>query len=355
MREPAVDDVGLQDPGFEAGQAGFDLGDHPAVDHALGDQVAATAGSQTPDQAGGFILVAAGCRRYRSRRRASRPECARATAAAAVSALTFKSRPSSCSSSASDGSTGTTPARQRFSIGGTSTVVTSPTRPRSIRPFRPVFQPQLPAVEALVGLVVQARGPAAELVDVPLDVGVDLLGQHPRDDRQRGLVGEPPALHEVRRQPGLLHRHGDRLASAVDDDRAHSHRLHEDHVDQQGAERLGIFHHRPAQLDDRELPVELPDEAHRLDQYVRLADGFLMHGVAPSHSLTGPYLASKLSIFLCERRVVKIALIAGGEPLPQGRARFECGDWRERHAGFRSDLPPREGGAVRSGNERVIK
>ena len=57
MREPAVDDVGLQDPGFEAGQAGFDLGNHPAVDHAPGDQVAATAGRQTPDQAGGFILV----------------------------------------------------------------------------------------------------------------------------------------------------------------------------------------------------------------------------------------------------------------------------------------------------------
>ena len=57
MREPAVDDVGLLDPGFEAGQAGFDLGNHPAVDHAPGDQVVAPFGSQTPDQAGGFILV----------------------------------------------------------------------------------------------------------------------------------------------------------------------------------------------------------------------------------------------------------------------------------------------------------
>ena len=66
------------------------------------------------------------------------------------------------------------------------------------------------------------------------------------------------------------------------DDRPHPDRLHEDDVDQQGAERLGIFHDRTAQLDDRELPVELTDEAHRLDQYVRLADGFLMHSVAPS-------------------------------------------------------------------------
>ena len=51
-----------------------------------------------------------------------------------------------------------------------------------------------------MGLVVQARGPAAELVDVPLDIGVDLLGQNPRDDRQRGLVGKAPALDEVRGQ-----------------------------------------------------------------------------------------------------------------------------------------------------------
>ena len=52
------------------------------------------------------------------------------------------------------------------------------------RPFGPVFQPQLPAEQALVCLVVQARGPAAELIDVPLDVGVDLFGQHARDDRR---------------------------------------------------------------------------------------------------------------------------------------------------------------------------
>ena len=182
-----------------------------------------------------------------------------------------------------------------------------------------------------MGLVVQAGGPAAELIDVPLDIGVDLLGQHPRDDRQRGLVGEAPALYEVRGQPGLFHRHGDRLASAVHDDRPHTDRLHEDHVDQQGAERLGIFHHRPAQLDDRELPVELTDEAHRLDQYVRLADGFLMHSVVPSRPRPAA-LASKLSIFLCECRVVKIALAAEAEPLPQGRARFRqgIGRWTNR-------------------------
>ncbi len=191
-----------------------------------------------------------------------------------------------------------------------------------------------------MGLVVQAGGPAAELVDVPLDVGVDLFGQHPCDDRQRGLVGEAPALDEVRGQPGLFHRHGDRLASAVDDDRPHTHRLHEDHVDQQGAERLGIFHDRAAELDDRELPVELTDEAHRLDQYVRLADGFLMHSVVPSHPLPAA-LATKRSIFLCECRVVKIGLAEGTQPLHEGRACLGCGDRCERNARIRADLPPK--------------
>ena len=99
--------------------------------------------------------------------------------------------------------------------------------------FGPVFQPELPAEKALMGLVVQPRCPAAELVDVPLDVGVDLLGENPRHDRQRRLVGEPPALHEMGRQTGLFHRHGDRLAAAVNDHRAHADGLHEDHVDQQ--------------------------------------------------------------------------------------------------------------------------
>ena len=38
----------LRTPGLEAGQAGLDLGDHPLVDHALGDQLAALVGGQTP-------------------------------------------------------------------------------------------------------------------------------------------------------------------------------------------------------------------------------------------------------------------------------------------------------------------
>ena len=71
---------------------------------------------------------------------------------------------------------------------------------------------------------------------MPLDVGVDLFGQDPRDDCQRGLVGESPALHEMGLEPGLFHGDGDRLAAAVNDHRAHAHRLHEHDVDQERTE-----------------------------------------------------------------------------------------------------------------------
>ena len=48
-------------------------------------------------------------------------------------------------------------------------------------------------------------GPAAVLGDVPDDVGVDLLGEHPRDDLERRLVGVAPALDEPGLEPRLLH------------------------------------------------------------------------------------------------------------------------------------------------------
>ena len=113
-------------------QAGLHLGDHPLVDHASGDQVAAVFGSQTRDQAPGSL---------RSIRMPG--VSVRKTSFSALKrqgdgggggvGVDVKQLPSSSSSSASEGSTGTTPARQRFSIGMVSTSVTSPTRPRSIR------------------------------------------------------------------------------------------------------------------------------------------------------------------------------------------------------------------------------
>ena len=52
----------------------------------------------------------------------------------------------------------------------------------------------------------QPHGPPAVLGDVPDDVGVDLLGEHPRDDLERRVVGVAPALDEPGLEPRLLHR-----------------------------------------------------------------------------------------------------------------------------------------------------
>ncbi len=137
-------------------------------------------------------------------------------------------------------------------------------------------------------LVVQTGRPAAELGDMPLDVGVDLLGQHSGHDLESSGIGVAPALHKPGSQAGLLHRRRDRLAPAMNHHRTHAHRLHENHVDQQGAQHLRIFHDRAAQLDHGEASLELTDEAQCFNQNVGLADGFLVHGAALA-SLTFPH------------------------------------------------------------------
>ncbi len=88
MPEPAVDDVGLLDAGFEAVEAGLDLGDHPLVDHPSGDQVAAVLGGQAGDEAVGVVAVGQDPG-VSVRKTSFSALSAMATAAAAVSAFTL--------------------------------------------------------------------------------------------------------------------------------------------------------------------------------------------------------------------------------------------------------------------------
>ena len=194
MSQPAVDDVRLADAAAQAVEAGLDLGDHALVDDACGDQLAGSrrrrgCGSASP-----------GRRRSRrmpgvSVRKTSFSACRwAATAAAAVSALTFSQPPSA--SIASDGITGTTPAAQKSRIRSASTRVTVPTRPRSTGCAVGARQRQLFAEQVLQRAEVQPDGPAAELADLPHDVGVDLLaaarGRRWRAWRRRCSGGPGP-------------------------------------------------------------------------------------------------------------------------------------------------------------------
>src|SRR5947209_19880728 len=65
VAQPAVDDVRLADAGAQALQAGLDLGDHPLVDHAALDQLAAAARVQAALQRGRLAAVQQDSRRVR--------------------------------------------------------------------------------------------------------------------------------------------------------------------------------------------------------------------------------------------------------------------------------------------------
>ena len=94
-------------------------------------------------------------------------------------------------------------------------------------------------------------------------------------------------------------------------------RLHEDDVDQQGPQRLGVFHHRAAELDDREPAVELADVAQRLDQDIRLADRFLMHVESPSRS--GLLPDDQTAIVSIRADACKVATAGDSSPIPWTR------------------------------------
>ncbi len=172
MAEPAIDDVGLADTGFQADQAGLDLGDHPAVDHALLDQVAALVGSQTPDQAAWFILVEEYARRVGEEDQLVSLErlCDGRGGGVGVDVqepaffLLVLGQRGKYGHDA-----GQAEVLDRRDVDRVDLADATQVDPA----LRPVLQPQLLAVEALVSLVVQPRGPAAELVDVTLDIGVD--------------------------------------------------------------------------------------------------------------------------------------------------------------------------------------
>ena len=62
MRHPPVDDVHLRDPGFQGIESRLDLRDHPRVDRAIGDQVAALFLGEVRQQGRGIMPVAVDAR-----------------------------------------------------------------------------------------------------------------------------------------------------------------------------------------------------------------------------------------------------------------------------------------------------
>ena len=74
-------------------------------------------------------------------------------------------------------------------------------------------------------------------------------------------------------EAGGVHRPVDRRAAAVDDDRPHADRFHEDDVEQQVAQGVLVLHHAAAELDDRDLVAEPANPAEGFDQRVGFLNG----------------------------------------------------------------------------------
>ena len=227
----------LRTPAAQAVQAGLDLGDHARVDDAAAIRSRQPAASR-------LRTSEAGSRRSRrmpgvSVRKTSFSACRwAATAAAAVSALTLSQPPSRRPGQRRDHRHD---AGRRRSPRSSARVDARHLADAAEvdRPAVGAGQQQLFAEEALQRAGVQADGPAAELADLRDDAGVDLLEQDADDDRQRGVVGVAAALDLARLQTGRGHGAVDRLAAAVDQDRAHADRLHEDDVLQRGRRASG--------------------------------------------------------------------------------------------------------------------
>ena len=88
----------------------------------------------------------------------------------------------------------------------------------------------------------------------------------------------------------------------MNDDRPHADRLHEDDVDQQGAERLGIFHDRAASLMTVNFPwnLRMKPIASINTSALRMASSCT---ASPPRVPDPSRVASKPSIFLCDRRL----------------------------------------------------
>ena len=178
-----------------------------------------------------------------------------ATAAAAVSALTFSQPPVGVDGQRRD---------HRHDAGRAEVArsarrrraVTSPTRPRSIgwpsSPGSVSFSPN----RHWSGAGVQADGPAAELADLRTMSALISCEQDADDDVERGVVGVAAAVDLARLEAGGGHGAVDRLAAAVDQDGPQADGRHEDDVLQGGAQGVGVFHGAAAELDDRQPVAE---------------------------------------------------------------------------------------------------
>src|SRR5439155_22212284 len=88
-------------------------------------------------------------------------------------------------------------------------------------------QGQALAEETLQRSTAEADGSAAELTNLRLEIGVDFV-KDAEDDGERVIIGVAAALHLAWLESRAGHGSVDGLAAAMDQERAHADRFHED-------------------------------------------------------------------------------------------------------------------------------
>src|SRR5262249_37127493 len=131
------------------------------------------------------------------------------------------------------------------------------------------------AKQALKRTAVQADGAAAQVPNAANDVGVDFLEQNANDDGQGFIIRVAAALDFLGVEAGCGHGPVNRLAPAVHQDGSQAHRLHKDHILQNGLQDVALLHGAAAQFDHCQPVAEPADIAEGLDQHISLANGIV--------------------------------------------------------------------------------
>jgi hypothetical protein len=273
MPQPAVNDVNLADAPGERLEAALDLGDHPGGDRAVGHQPAGLAGGERMNQAFRVVDVPQDAgdvgeddELVGPHRRGDRGGRGIGIDVELVAV-------------GAEGHRG----NHRHLPGVGQVVDRQPIDPGHLADVAEVErlaagpgERERLAEQHVGGEEVERHRPAAVFLEPADQLVVEFGGEDPLDDRQRRLVGVAAALHEPRLDARLVHRPADRLAPPVNHHDPHPQRRHEDDVEQQVAEGVGMLEDAPAELDHRGRVAKLANPTERLDQRVGLLDRLLL-------------------------------------------------------------------------------
>ena len=255
MRHAAVHEVDLLDAGADRVFAADDLGQHPAGDRPVRNQLLDGVEVQRREERRGVVLVLEQARNVRDERELARLYLLRERGGGQVGvdvvevAVALAGR--------EGGDDGDYPAVEHF-------VDRAGIDLDHLADVPPVGGGYLSCREDPVA--VQRLRVGAALDEATHEVRVHDVVERAPHDLHRLFVRHALALDELRLVAGGPYSGGDGLAAAVYDDDLHADGPHERDVVHERVEVLGHFHDRAADLDEHHRPPEVEDVRQRLGQ-----------------------------------------------------------------------------------------